>query len=85
MSPQKKDYDPARQRLKLLSRHLRNLRIQRGFSQEYVADFLCIKAPFVSKIENGHKYPSVEILFRLSDLYGIDIKEIFEFDYLLED
>lgn len=56
---------------------LKNLRIEKGLTQEAVANALCVTKQAVSKWENGASFPDVAYLGALADLMGVNI------DYLL--
>jgi transcriptional regulator with XRE-family HTH domain len=50
----------------LLGEHIRKLRLQKGLSQEALAEGADIHRNFLSEIERGKKGMSLETLFRLS-------------------
>ncbi|SKB51578.1 DNA-binding transcriptional regulator, XRE-family HTH domain [Lachnospiraceae bacterium] len=54
-----------------LSQTLINLRKSAGYTQQLVADNLCIIRQTYSHYENGRITPSADILCRLADLYHI--------------
>jgi transcriptional regulator with XRE-family HTH domain len=55
-------------------------RKDRNWSQEELAEKLFVSRQSVSKWENGQNYPSIEIVIRLSDLFGITIDELLRSD-----
>ena len=50
---------------------LRELRAERGLSQEEFADKCRISRPHVSRLETGKNSPSLSMLFQLTDALGI--------------
>lgn len=56
---------------------IRSLREAQHDSQEKLAQTLNVSRELISKIESGRQYPSVLILARLSELYGVST------DYIL--
>ena len=56
---------------------IRGLRNSHGFTQEKAAQLLDIDRSFMSRIENGSKGCSVDLLIRLSELYHVSL------DYLI--
>lgn len=56
---------------------IRLLREAQHNSQEKLAQTLNVSRELISKIESGRQYPSVLVLARLSDLYGVST------DYIL--
>lgn len=57
---------------------IKNLRKKAGYTQEQVADLLNVDRRTISNIEGGKKGCSVDMLLRLSELYGVTL------DYLLK-
>ena len=50
---------------------LRQMRQERGLTQERLSEVLGVAAPYVSMLESGHKYPNLEMLFKISEALGI--------------
>lgn len=63
----------------LLGEKLAMLRRQNNYTQEQLAELLCVSRQAVSKWESGLAYPETEKLIRLSELYDCSI------DYLIKD
>ena len=59
-----------------LSQRLKNLRMERNLSQEFVAESLGVSRQAVSKWENGSSDPSTANLFALAKLYAIPVEEL---------
>ena len=62
--------------IKSISERLKEIRIQHGYSQEYVATKLSVSRQAVSKWENGTSEPSTSNLLLLADLYGVSVDEL---------
>lgn len=52
------------------------LRKRSGFSQEQLAEQLGVARQTISKWENGQAIPEVNMLIRLSDLYGLSVDQM---------
>ena len=52
---------------------LRNCRIERGYTQEDLAMIIDLKPTTVASWEQGKSLPSIQMLYRLSKLYGKSI------------
>lgn len=59
---------------------LKSERKNKGWSQEQLAEHLFVSRQSVSKWENGQNYPSIEIIIKVSDLFGITIDELLRRD-----
>ena len=53
--------------------YIRQLRIQRGYTQEMLATELNIDRSLISHIEVGKRGCSVEVLVRLSNFFGVSL------------
>ncbi|MBX9859871.1 MAG: helix-turn-helix transcriptional regulator [Sphingomonas sp.] len=56
---------------------LRELRAARGWSQGDLADRLEVSRQSVNAIETGRYDPSLPLAFRIAELFGLAIEEIF--------
>ncbi len=61
-----------------LGNALKTFREKNSFSQEDVASFLGIKREVLSYYENNSREPSLEILKKLANLYGVEMTAFFE-------
>ncbi|MDR0136959.1 helix-turn-helix transcriptional regulator [Metabacillus idriensis] len=59
---------------------LKSERKNKGWSQEKLAEELYVSRQSVSKWETGQNYPSIEIIIKLSDLFGVTIDELLRSD-----
>ncbi|RIW34029.1 XRE family transcriptional regulator [Bacillus salacetis] len=69
----------------VFSEKLKTERKNKGWSQEELAEQLFVSRQSVSKWENGQNYPSIEVIIRLSDLFGITIDELLRSDEELQE
>lgn len=56
---------------------LKDLRAERGWSQQQLADALRVSRQSVNAIETGRYDPSLPLAFKIADLFGAAIEEIF--------
>jgi|TARA_B100001057_G_scaffold449372_1_gene490477 putative transcriptional regulator len=56
---------------------LRVLRAEREWSQQVLADKLEVSRQSVNAIETGKYDPSLPLAFRIADIFGLTIEEIF--------
>jgi len=56
---------------------LRVLRAEREWSQQQLADALEVSRQSVNAIETGKYDPSLPLAFRIADLFGMTIEDIF--------
>lgn len=56
---------------------LKVLRVERGVSRQELAEALGINYQTVGYIERGDYNPSLELVFRISELFGLPIEAIF--------
>ncbi|MFD1019531.1 helix-turn-helix domain-containing protein [Thalassobacillus hwangdonensis] len=59
---------------------LKKERTNIGWSQGELAEKIFVSRQSVSKWENGQNYPSIEIIIKLSDLFGVTIDELLRSD-----
>lgn len=57
--------------------NIRQERIKRGWSCDYVAGIVGISDEAIRLIENGQRKPSYEVLVKLEDLFGKTHRELF--------
>jgi putative transcriptional regulator len=61
----------------LMENRLRVLRAERNWSQQDLAQRLDVSRQSVNAIETGKYDPSLPLAFRVSELFGLSIEEIF--------
>lgn len=64
---------------RLLGMRLKELRKNRGLSQEGLAEKVAISAKYLSRVEMGRHVPSLNVLLRLAVVLRVEIKDMFEF------
>lgn len=57
---------------------LRELRKQKGLTQEQIAEKLNVSNRTVSRWENGNNMPDLDILIEISDYYEVDLRELLD-------
>lgn len=69
---------PSRRRslLLCLGEELRKARKKAGYTQEELAFEAGLDRTYISHLENGHKSPTVECLFKISRVLGITASEL---------
>jgi putative transcriptional regulator len=61
-----------------VNNRLRLLRSERSWSQQDLADRLEVSRQTVNAIETGKYDPSLPLAFRIAELFGLAIEEVFE-------
>ncbi len=65
-----------------LGSRIRNLRLDKGYSQEVLAERAAIDRTYMSAIERGERNVSIEIVEKLAIALSITISELFNFHRL---
>ena len=60
----------------IFGRHLRELRLARGLTQQQLAAVIGSTHPFISKMERGLALPGLAMLRRLADALGCNITDL---------
>ncbi len=55
---------------------LRSARVNKGYTQKEAAGRIGISEETLSRYERGRTYPSVEVIKRMEEVYGISYNEI---------
>lgn len=61
-----------------MKNRLKVLRAERGWSQQDLAERLEVSRQSVNAIETGRYDPSLPLAFRIADLFGMSIEDIFQ-------
>ncbi len=61
----------------VIHNRLKVLRVERGMSRQELAEALGINYQTVGYIERGDYNPSLKLVFRISELFGLPIEAIF--------
>ena len=62
---------------RFFSETLKKLRLEKGFSQQTLADKLFVTRPTIARWENGTRLPDATMISRLSDALGADVNLLF--------
>ena len=60
-------------------KRFKELREAKGYTQEQLAEYLGVEARQISRIETGKCFSTLDNLCKISELYKINIKDIFDF------
>jgi putative transcriptional regulator len=60
-----------------MTNRLKALRAERGWSQSDLAERLEVSRQSVNAIETGKYDPSLPLAFRIAELFGLSIEEVF--------
>lgn len=60
-----------------MQNQLKELRAERGYSQQQLADVLGVSRQTVISIEKGRFDPSLPLAFQLAEVFGCRIEDIF--------
>ncbi len=69
--------DRARREVVRLHNRMAVLRAERGMSRQALATALNVNYQTVGYLERGEYNPSLELAFRISDLFGVPVEAIF--------
>lgn len=61
-----------------MKNRIRALRAERGWTQADLAERLDVSRNSVNAIENGRYDPSLPLAFRIADVFGMPIEQIFQ-------
>lgn len=61
-----------------MKNRIRVLRAEKGWTQADLAKALDVSRNSVNAIENGKYDPSLPLAFRIADVFGLKIEEIFQ-------
>ena len=62
--------------LENLGRRVRELRLQRAYSQDYLAERCGFDRTYISMIERGKRNPSFSNLWKLAEGLGVSLSEL---------
>lgn len=67
------------ERKKLLGARIKELRKRADLSQDQLAEKVGIDGKYLSRIEVGKRYPSLELLDGIADSLNVEMKELFDY------
>lgn len=62
---------------KNLSKNIRKLRVERGWSQEDLAEHSGLHRTYISGLERGTRNPTLAVMQSLADALGTNLAELF--------
>ncbi len=65
--------------LKLFGMRIKELRTIRKLSQEQLAEKAAISPKYMSRIEMGQQFPSINVITKLANALQVELKDFFEF------
>ncbi len=69
---------------KKFGKRLREIRTAKSLTQEKMAEQIEIQPENYSRIENGLSFPKPENLVKISNVLGVEIAELFQFDEIAD-
>jgi XRE family transcriptional regulator, regulator of sulfur utilization len=66
--------------LRLLGRHIRQLRKQRRLTQEHLAERSGVHTQFVGAIERGKANPTLKVLTRVATALGVSLADLVDYE-----
>lgn len=63
----------SKERLRVISQNIRNARIERGLTQEEIAESVGVSTEYYGQIESGNKAPSLETLLNIAECMNVSI------------
>lgn len=70
---------------KIIGQKIRQIRIERGFSQEKLSEKIDISPRHMCTIENGNSFPSIETFVKIAQILDIDINKFFNLSSVKND
>ena len=61
----------------IIGKKIRQMRLEKGFSQEQFSEKIDISPRHMCTIENGNSFPSLETFVNISEILDIDINNFF--------
>ena len=61
-----------------IGKNLRELRREKGMTQEQLAEHFNVARRTVSRWETGSNMPDLDILIEMSDFYDVDLRELLD-------
>ena len=71
--------------MKRIGEKLRRLRQQRNLSMQQLAELLQTSDAQISRVENGQRKPSAELVFQISTFFAVPVERLMRDDLELED
>lgn len=68
-------------KLKLFGKRIRELRKKSGFTQEQLSEKIGLYQKQIGNIETGNCFTTMQNLEKFSQVFDVEIKDLFDFDY----
>ena len=65
-------------------KRVREIRKNKGFTQEQIAEKIGIEPPNISKLETGTHFPLPENIEKLAAVLDVEVKDLFDFGHFEE-
>jgi transcriptional regulator with XRE-family HTH domain len=69
----------------IIGKKIRQMRIEKGFSQEEFSEKIDISPRHMCTIENGNSFPSIETFVKIASVLDIDINKFFNLNLAKND
>ncbi len=66
-------------RLKLLGENIKKYRLEKGLTQEKLAEMVDLSREYIIRVEMGHKRISLKKLFEIADALNVDCSMLVNF------
>ena len=76
--------DPIKSQLAAFGIRLRELRLQRGWTLQELADQSGLSKPFLSRLESSDRQASIAAVLTLSRVFGVSLASMFETELAME-
>lgn len=67
---------------KKLGKRIKELRKQKGYTQEQVAEMIELEQNTISVIESGRNFPTLVTLEKIASVLQVELSDFFNYDYL---
>ena len=64
-----------------LGKRIKELRKEKGLTQENLAELIGIEPPNISKLEKGNHFPQPENIEKIATALNVSVKSLFDFDH----
>lgn len=68
-------------KLKLFGKRIKELRKKSGFTQEQLSEKIGLFQKQIGNIETGTCFTTMQNLEKFSQIFGVEIKDLFDFEY----
>lgn len=69
---------------RMLGKRLKEIRVNRGYTQESLAEKAGVTANYLSRVEAGRCYPSLDCLVNIASILQLELRDLFDFSHLQE-